>query len=81
MFGTTVTEEAYDLMAHRANGDDTTLETPDKLDVVDESEEPEGTMLFDDEDGEAKIDDAPVPDEVLHPNKSTNKNNTEKEGE
>jgi hypothetical protein len=49
MFGTSVTEEAYNLMVERATGVSPKDDEFEGLDVVDESEEPEGTMLLDDE--------------------------------
>lgn len=73
MFGTSVTEEAYNLMVERVTGKSPADEQFDDLDVVDESEEPEGTMVFDDE-GEDIAPDT-------NTNQETTENGNSEEGE
>ena len=51
MFGSEVAQEAYDVMVERVTGKKPGSDEFEGLDIVDESDEPEGTMLLDD-DGE-----------------------------
>jgi len=74
MYGNDVSEEASDLMVERATGTKLEDNEFDGIDIVDESEEPEGTMLLDD-------DGAEWQDNPETNTESTTNDNTSKEGE